>query len=90
MRSVLQDEKRCLICGTTLNLENHHVFFGSDRKASDRAGLTVWVCADHHRGPCGVHHDPNLDRQIKRWAQKKFEAQNGHDAFMALIGRNYL
>lgn len=33
------------MCGTTRNLERHHVIFGTaGRKISDKLGLTIWSC----------------------------------------------
>lgn len=41
-KSVLQDEKKCFLCGTTLNLERHHVLHGTAmRRIADKLGLTV-------------------------------------------------
>lgn len=48
-KSILQSEKECFMCGTVLNLERHHVIFGTaGRKISDKLGLTVWLC---HEAP---------------------------------------
>lgn len=90
MKSILQHSKRCLVCGTTIGLEEHHVFYGSHRQAADRHGLTVLLCALCHRGDGGVHHNTTLDLRLKRAAQERFEATYSHDEFMRVFGRNYL
>ena len=56
MKSILQKEKKCWLCGSTLNLHRHHKAF---------------------------------DRQLKAWAQERFEEKYGHDLFMEIFKRNY-
>ena len=57
MKSVLQKKRRCLICGSTA-VECHHVFEGAHRRASDKYGLTVYLCR-------------KLNRRLKSEAQEK-------------------
>lgn len=45
---------------------------------------------DHHTGNIGVHQDINLDRYLKRIAQKEFESRYSHEKWMEVFGRNYL
>ena len=67
MKSVLQKKRRCLICGS-MAVECHHVFEGAHRSASDRSGLTVYLCRKHHML---VHADEALNRRLKSEAQEK-------------------
>lgn len=93
MKSVLQNEKLCYVCGTHLNLHCHHVFGGTaNRKKSEKYGLKVWLCARHHNmSDEGVHFDPVLNRAIEINAQRYFEDHIGtHEEFMKEFGRNYL
>ncbi len=61
-KSILQDRKECFCCGTTLNLERHHVIHGTaGRKIADRLGLTIWLCAEHHRGAYSPHQRHDVD-----------------------------
>ena len=90
MKSIIQDKKECLICGTTYGLHLHHIYFGPYRQVSDRNGFTCYLCAAHHIGPYGVHYDPRIDREIKRRCQSKYEETHTRKEFMALIGRNYI
>lgn len=90
MKSILQDKKECLICGSTYGLHLHHIYFGPYRQVSDRNGFTCYLCAAHHIGPYGVHYDPRIDREIKRRCQSKYEETHTRQEFMALIGRNYI
>lgn len=93
-RSIIEPKntKECFICGSIRNIEKHHIFFGtSNRKNSDKYGLTVHLCQIHHRDSrIGVHFDIQFDIELKKLAQKKFEQKYGHEKFMAIFGKNYL
>jgi hypothetical protein len=91
MKSVIQDKKECIICGSW-NVEDHHVFFGPNRKASEKYGLKVWLCPTHHRGTAGVHgrDGHELDIELKQLGQKAFEWKYDRDIFIEIFGRNYL
>lgn len=90
-KSILQESKECFFCGTTLNLERHHVIFGTaGRKTSDKLGLTVWLCSDHHRGRYSPHQNREVDLRLKRFAQSCYEDKHSRDEWMQKVGRNYL
>lgn len=83
-KNILQDRKECFCCGTTLNLERHHVIHGTaGRKIADRLGLTIWLCAEHHRGAYS-----------QRFAQScymdRYGTKSGYALWMAEVGKNYL
>lgn len=97
--SIIQKEKYCYLCQlfegkyNYQNLECHHIFNGPNRPISDRLGLWVWLCNEHHTGSNeSVHLDPDgIGRGLKRIGQKHFEIQLGsREEFMSLIGKNYL
>lgn len=95
MKSVLQKEKVCYICGTTRNLEEHHIFPGSaNRKKSDKRGLVVWLCdVDHRTGKTSVHNNPNgqIDRYLKTTAQKYYEEHIGsREQFRMEFGKSFI
>ena len=93
MRSILQDEKESYISGSTYNLEEHHIFFGTaNRKISEKNGLKVWLTPEEHKGTYGVHgkHAKNLDIKLKQEAQRKYEETHTREEFIKLIGKNYL
>ena len=49
MNSIIQSKKECYVCHRQGVLHKHHVFGGSNRKNSERYGMTVWLCpADHN------------------------------------------
>ena len=91
MKSILQANKECFYCGTTANLERHHVIFGRGlRSISERLGLTVWLCAEHHRGNYSPLMNRSCDLRLRRFAQSCFEENHSREEWMKVIGRNYL
>ena len=91
--SILQDEKKCLVTGATYGLDCHHVYFGNpNRRISDEHGFWIWLRHDVHMM---LHNRmkpfEKLDWELKRACQQVYEAE-GHtrEAFIRLIGRNYL
>lgn len=91
MKSIMQDDMDyCFICGR-YGTEIHHIFFGtSNRKMSDKYRCVVGLCYEHHRGNSGVHHNRELDLELKRMAQRRFEEVYPELSFLAVFGRNYL
>lgn len=92
MKSVFQTEKECFICGTTHNVQDHHIIFGSRRKQSEIYGLKVWLCIHHHTGSNdAVHHNRELDLKLKRMAQEYYEEHCGtRKNFIEIFGKSYL
>lgn len=91
MKSIIQNSKKCFICGTTYNLHDHHIFMAANRKHSEKYGLKVWLCYTHHNGSnYSPHFNKEVDIELKQIAQRKFEETHSRDEFMAIIGRNYL
>lgn len=92
MKSILQNERRCYVCGTTYNLHEHHIYGGTaNRKNSEKNGFKVCLCAFHHNmSNEGVHFNRELDLKIKLECQSKFEETHSREEFMKIIGKNYL
>lgn len=91
MKSILQSEKECFVCHTTYGLEEHHVIGGTaNRKQSEKYGLKVWLCHEHHRGNSGVHFNKELDLKIKKIAQSTFECEHTREEFRAIFGKSWL
>ena len=88
----MQTRKECLYCRTSNNLHSHHIFFGTaNRKLSEKRGLKVWLCMEHHTGPDGVHFNPERDRRLKQVGQLVYEKKYGtRDDFIKEFGRSYL
>lgn len=91
MESIIQKEKRCIICHSVRGLHEHHVFFGPLRSISEAHGLKVWLCGRHHNMSSeGVHFNRELDLEIKRYVQAVYEQTHTREEFVRIIGRNYL
>ena len=92
MKSIIQTEKQCFVCGTTFNLHDHHIIYGTaNRKQSEKYGLKVWLCCEHHVGNTGVHNNRDLDMHLKKLAQEHFEARYGaRNEFRRVFGKSYL
>ena len=93
MKSILQDEKECFFCKTTRDLQLHHIYFGvANRKISDQDGCVVYLCASHHTGAKGVHHNRELDLKLKRICERAWMEQNKKtvEDFIARYGKSWL
>ena len=91
MKSVMQSDKVCYLCGRTVGLERHHIMAGTaNRKLSEKFGLWVWLCHDCHTGTDGAQYDPIQNRQLKMDAQFVFERTHTHAEWMKAFGKNYL
>ena len=92
MKSVIQTKKQCFVCGPTLNLHEHHVFFGTaNRKKAEDYGLKAYLCQEHHTGSHGVHFNKALDEGLKMLAQSKFEELYGsRKDFIREFGKSVL
>ena len=92
MKSIIQDKKECIVCGSW-NVEEHHLYKGAaKRKLSEEYGLKIWLCPTHHRGTNGVHgkNGHKLDMELKQLGQKAFEWNHTREEFIKIFGRNYL
>lgn len=93
-KSVISNERECLICKTTQNLHRHHFFGGNpNRKISERHGAWGFFCAPHHNmSGYSVHTDAALRLKWQRKAQEALQIQNDWttDDFRAVFGRSYL
>lgn len=94
MKSIIQKDKVCFLCGRVVGLEKHHVFFGtSNRKNSDKYGLTVWLCGEtcHRNGKNAAHQNRMTDLILKQRAQEEFEKRFGdRERFREIFGKSYL
>lgn len=93
MKSILQDEKECYICGEKTNLHDHHIYFGANRKISEQNGFKVWLCGYHHnQSNQGVHgkNGKMLNLTLKKQCQWVYEQTHSREEFIKLIGRSYL
>ena len=93
-KSIICQERVCYECGRSDGLELHHIFYGTaNRKLSDKDGLVVYLCYNHHRGAEGVHNgNKRLDDKLKRVAQRAYmRTYNKNVAeFRERYGKNYI
>lgn len=93
MLSIISDERKCFICGSTEYLEEHHVYGGSCRKLSEKYGLKVYLCHwDHNEPPMGVHFNKAQDEWLKAEIQKKAMDYHGWsiEDFRKYFRKSYL
>ena len=90
MDSILQKEKVCMVCRTTRNLESHHIFGGARRKISEKYGLKVWLCHEHHTGNNGVHFNKDMRLELQKEAEKAYILRHSFKEWMERYGKNYL
>lgn len=93
MKSIMQDEKECYLCGSTRFLEEHHIFGGANRKWSEKYGLKVYLCHYcHNEPPLGVHFNQERNLYLKKAGQLKFTRyyNKNDEEFRQVFGKNYL
>lgn len=93
MKSVLQEERKCMVCERSDVLHSHHIIYGrSNRKKSEKYGYKVWLCPCHHNmSNEGVHFNKLLDIQLKQMAQRHYESHHGSRSdFIQEFGRSWL
>lgn len=90
--SIISNERKCLVCGTSYNLHRHHIYFGlANRKKSEEYGCWCYLCGKHHNMSSeGVHSNRQLDLKLKVRCQKRFEEVYKDLDFLKIFGRNYL
>ena len=88
---IVESMDNCFVCGSPY-VEVHHIMYGTaNRKLSDKYGLIVPLCQEHHRGQTGVHFKRDLDICLKKLAQEKYNSLYGTEkSFLEVFGKNYL
>lgn len=90
-KSIISNDRKCYVCGTTYNLHRHHIYFSSNRKPSEKHGFWCYLCGFHHNlSNEGVHFNRELDLKLKEECQRRFEENGTREEFVKIIGRNYL
>lgn len=93
----MQENKECYFCKATRNLHEHHIFFGTaNRKKSEKHGMKVYLCQEHHTGNAGVHKVRMMDMALKIRGQLAFEkyylgkVEDPRDYFYEEFGKYYV
>lgn len=70
----------------------HHVIYGTaGRKLSEKYGLKLYLCPDHHEfGKEAVHKNRATRTLLEKIAQVVFISSYGQETWMRVFGRNYL
>ena len=97
MKSIMQiPDGRCYLCEmlgdySEKRTEVHHCIFGtSGRKLSERYGLKVYLCPEHHRtGKQAVHNNHLVAALLQDKAQAAFDNYFKSYDFFVKFGRNY-
>ena len=97
---MLNNDKRCFVCGTTNDLHIHHIFEGTaNRKKSEEDDMKIYLCGYHHNmSNAGIHYNKELELKVKKLAQQVWMKQfvpnlpleDQIEAFIKRYGRNYL
>lgn len=88
MKSIISNEKRCLICGNTMNLHIHHIFNGYGlRKKSEEDGLKVYLCAFCHKR---VHENKKELNFLKMLGERKYLETHSYEDYMKRYKVNYI
>lgn len=94
MKSIMATEPgKCYKCGKNGPTELHHVFPGSNRRRSDKDGLTVYLCPYCH---WKCHNTTNgisaaeYRHSICVDAQKEYEKHHSREQFRERYGRDLL
>ena len=96
MKSIISNERECFVCGKkewVEPLHKHHILGSYNRKRSDRDGLWVYLCPEHHNmSSMGVHFNRPFEITLKKLAQTIWERENegGRDEFIKRYGKSYL
>ena len=102
MKSIVHDKTSgtCYLCAmihhdyrTQAILEEHHIFGGNpNRRLSEKYGLKVYLCPQHHRTSKEAVHRPDLNayqRILQIQAQRIFTLTYPDLDFIKIFGRNY-
>ena len=98
-KSILQNQenKQCYLCVLLegnyayQTVEDHHIFFGPNRRNSEIHGFKVNLCIRHHReGKEAVHLNRENDLILKRKCQAEYEKTHTRQEFVQIIGKYYL
>ena len=95
MKSLINNNKICYVCGKQISLHKHHIFKGiRNRKKADEDGLWIYLCYEHHEGTYGVHgkNGKDLDNRLKKLAEEKWIIyfNKTKNDFIKRYGKNYL
>lgn len=101
MKSIMHNKQdgTCYLCMllhedySRKHTQEHHVFYGTaNRKLSEKYGLKVYLCMEHHTHDGSreaVHRNHEIDARLKGIAQAAFEKEYNELCFQEIFGKNY-
>lgn len=102
-KSIMQRTKECYLCRkaaeaagfygelTDKGLHRHHVIFGPGyRHLSEKYGLWVYLCYEHHEGDTGVHKNKQINVELRQQAEREFLKEHTIEEWMQNFTRNYI
>ena len=89
MKSIIQEDRECYICGRTEPLHTHHCLAGAYRQKAEEYGLKVYLCPEHHMM---MHENESMMKWMRAKAQKiaMEHYRWTEEEFIEKIGRNFL
>ena len=93
-KSIVSNERICLVCSTTHNLHKHHIFYGTGKRMlSEKYGCWCYLCGVHHNlSIAGVHFNKALDNELKEMDYKprflavdEFAIHKGHSSMLLVL-----
>lgn len=99
MKSIMhQKDGTCYLCMKLegndfphLITQEHHVIFGtSNRKLSEKYGLKVYLCLEHHlTGKNAVHNNAEVRKMLCIDAENRFEEKYPDISFREVFGKSW-
>lgn len=88
-KSVVQEEKKCFLCGTVIGLDPHHAIEGAYHDQAEDYGIWIWLCRKCHRK---LHDNEAEMKKIRAIAQKKAMKYYGWklNDWLFIFGRSFL
>lgn len=83
----------CAMCGSTNNIERHHIFGGGLRQKSEKFGLVIDLCHRcHNQPPNGVHFNKEAMLKVHQYGQRLAMQRYGWtvEDFRKEFYKNYL
>ncbi len=79
----------CYSCGSTRNLQKHHIFGAANRPLSEQYGIYLDLCFNCHLSVTDEKNE-RLCEKLKKEGQRRFEEIHGHEKFVQVFKINYL
>lgn len=92
MRSIISNERVCLVCNSPYRLKKHNIFYGNGKEwESQKYGCWCYLCTRHHiAANTGVHFSAAFDLKLKIHTQKRFNEVYPELNFKKIFKVNYL